>query len=239
MAFGDSAFATAPTSVASPDSYIDLGKSVERVESCPLKDYERLVLAAGESHLSLIALYKQSQQDDALKEVPGLEGKLEHQGAVHAVAWGSNKVPVVAAVGTGTLSLHEMHAGGFTSCSLTLPSSDRVHSCCFIGGESQRVAVTGDGEACHILALPDGGVERTLTLRSAGVAVRTHEREPHQLMVAEDEGHVHFVDLRVPTARPSLTRSLPPSFGVFDAGGLRVRAHWILKRCHSERMGPR
>jgi len=80
------------------------------------------------------------------------------------------------------------------------------------------------------MTLPDGGgsaakptclVERSLTLRSVGVRVATHEREPDQLMVAEDEGHVHFVDLRVASARPSLTRSLPPSFGAFDAGGLR------------------
>ena len=63
--------------------------------------------------------------------------------------------------------------------------------------------------------------ERTIRLRSAGVSVRAHANEPEQLMIAEDEGHVHFVDLRVASARPSLTRSLPPSFGPLDAGGLR------------------
>lgn len=57
-------------------------------------------------------------------------------------------------------------------------------------------------------------------LRSPGVAVRTHLREPDQLMIAEDEGHVHFIDMRFKSARPSLSRSLPPSFSL-DAGGLR------------------
>lgn len=208
---------------------------MQLVRCCPTKGLERVILAAGDTHLTLLGLY----QDSSLHEVTDLKGKLSHDGAVDAVAWAPS-TSVLASAGGGRLGIHRMMTEGVSSdlLAIPLPSSERVSSLCFLGQDS-TVATAGEDGRCHIFNLnflrADAGgesgkpsplaLDRSLTLRSSPVALRTNELEPHQLMVAEDEGHVHFIDLRVPSARPSLTRSLPPSFGAFDAGGL-ADADW-------------
>lgn len=103
-----------------------------------------------------------------------------------------------------------------------------MRSVCFLQRSAERIALTGDGCTCLVLTLASGcgsapAEVRRYALDSPGVAVRTHSREPQQLMVAQDGGHVHFLDLRVPSHRPSLSRFVPLDDG--DAGGL-IDADW-------------
>ena len=105
-------------------------------------------------------------------------------------------------------------------CPDTPHARPSLRSACFLQQQADRLALTGEGCSCIVLTLGGGSSDdaRRFELGSAGVAVRTHAREPQQLMVAQEEGHVHFLDLRLPGSRPSLARSLPPGeSALYDA----------------------
>lgn len=104
-----------------------------------------------------------------------------------------------------TLTVHRLSpAGGDPSRTrFALPEgADKTRSLCYLQNGADRLAVTGDhGRGIlHLIQLGEGGVKvlRKQVLASPGVAVRTHAREPQQLMLAEDDGRIHFLDLRVP-----------------------------------------
>ena len=209
-----------------------LSTPVCALECCDVPEYERLILAGGENHLILL------DGGDAQLRPLQEHWTLRHEGVLDAVAWGHDKGGRelrIAATGGGAVSMHRLLASRSGECerhSFAMPlGCQSVRDCCFLQEWADRVAVTGDSCSCHVLqfassstassasSLPAAAVLRTLELSSAGVAVRTHPREPQQLMVAEESGHIHFVDLRRKGMRPSLTRRLPP--GDADAGGLR------------------
>jgi len=144
------------------------------------------------------------------------------------VAWGHDAVASelrLATAGGGQLSLHSINprAAVASHYEFPLPAelvAGPLRSCCFLEQSPDRIAVTGDACRCAVLQLEAAAkVERIVQLRAPGVAVRAHSREPQQLMIAQEDGQVHFVDLRVPGGRPSLSRGLPPSS--LDSGGLR------------------
>ena len=207
-----------------PVTAIDLGLPVSALAACP--NNENLVLAAGADHLTLLA----TDDDGTLQR---LSTQLIHKGALDAIAWGTDAEELrVAAVGARVVTMHRVVAseGACERLALALPSGG-TRSCCFLQPTADRLVVTGDDCRCHIVQVAHAGasagagpapaaVERTLALGSPGVVVRTHSREPSQLMIAEEDGKIHFIDLRAPAgARPSLSRDLPA--GEADAGGLR------------------
>lgn len=226
--------------MAAPIDAIDVGLPVSALSGCPITTYERsaeLVLAAGYDHLTMLSVQPGCEDEPSkLQRVPL---KLHHEGALDAIAWGHvADEPRIAAVGSGVVAVHRLGPGQDGDCpriASTLPgvglASTSARSCCFLQSSNESLAVTGDNCRCYILRLQQATasttaapapalIDRTLTLGSPGVAVRTHSREPSQLMVAEEDGKVHFYDMRAPpSARPSLARDVPA--GEADAGGLR------------------
>ena len=138
---------------------VDIGRPTDLIECCPalstVPGSERLVLAAGEGHLTLVAAYPEGGTG-SLREVDGLQGRFQHEGAVHAIAWAhaSPSAPRFASVGAGRVGLHDLQQGGGSSVSLLLPTQERVNSCCFLAGRVDRLATTGDDGFCHIMKLP-------------------------------------------------------------------------------------
>jgi hypothetical protein len=51
---------------------LDLGRPAQRIECCPAVGYERLILAVGESHLSLTGAYDVAGGTER-RQVPELE----------------------------------------------------------------------------------------------------------------------------------------------------------------------
>lgn len=206
---------------------IELGKPCRHVACCPLPTYEHLVLAGGASHLSFFRCEPSPDGEEAPK-LTALELTCTHTGALDVVAWGHDAVASelrLATAGGGKLSLHSINprAADAPHYEFPLPAelvAGPLRSCCFLEQSPDRIAVTGDACRCAVLQLEAAAkVERIVQLRAPGVAVRAHSREPQQLMIAQEDGQVHFVDLRVPGGRPSLSRGLPPSS--LDSGGLR------------------
>ena len=198
----------------------DLPAPVTAVAACPVPDFERLIAAGGDDHLSLIG----ARSTDHLSLLPV---GIAHAGPLDALAWGHDPAAAelrLAAASKATLTVHRIPQGGSgdsVSTAVDLEANARARSACFLQ-HSDKLALTGDGCACVVLTL-DGSAtsaanSRRVALGSPGVAVRTHAREPHQLMVAQEDGQIHFLDLRAPTARPSLARAVP--LGDADAGGL-------------------
>lgn len=221
----------ASAAVQTPVAALNTGHPVSALEGCPITAYENWVLAGGTGHLTL--LYVDTTTD---AENICIKDDLPHEGALDAIAWGSAASGLhAAAVGGGTVVVHRFSDKVGELFKLALPTNSLfapTRSCCFLDGSIERLAVVGDDCRCHLLQLahtrgiaatadsaPPAAVERTYSLSSPGVAVRTHSREPSQLMIAEEDGKVHFVDLRMPGTRPSLSRDLPA--GETDPGGLR------------------
>ena len=186
--------------------------------------------------------------------------ELPHDGPLEAVAWGHEPIggllylaacglsSLSASVPTPTLDVHKLspgsEAGAATKRSIPLPKgAGSVRSCAFLQGNSdKRLCLAGDGNAALVVDVDGGGgkVVASYALGAPGcalalstcVAVRTHPAEPSQLMLALDDGRVHFFDVRAggsgggsggtsPTsavARPSLSRSVP--LDATDAAGL-------------------
>ena len=219
----------ANAAVQTPVAALNTGHPVSALEGCPITAYENWVLAGGTGHLTL--LYVDTTTD---AENICIKRNLPHKGALNAIAWGSAASGWhAAAVGGGTVVVHRL--SDEVVFKLALPTNSPfapTRSCCFLDGSIERLAVVGDDCRCHLLQLahtkgaaattdsaPPAAVERTFTLSSPGVAVRSHSREPSLLMIAEEDGKVHFVDLRSKDTRPSLSRDLPA--GETDPGGLR------------------
>ena len=205
---------------------LDTGRPVCAAEFCPFAPGARLLAVGATDGISLLSAGVEGA-DAALRPTAALQCPGV---TVQAIAWGKDSTPELRLVAAGprALSVHALGAHGESSRQVAqLPAEHGggdIFACSFLAGRTDRVAVTGDECQCHILQLPTDAspcaAVRSLALRSEGVAVRTCEREPEQLMVAEGAGSVHFVDLRANDARPSLSRTLPATFRR-DAGGLR------------------
>lgn len=223
------AVALATTAMMNPPiATHNLAAPITALAACPVPEpssSEHLIAAGGTDHLSLVA----ARPPNHLSQKPIA---LNHAGPLDALAWGHDANAVehhLAAFSAGTFTLHRFRAGGAgdsISTATELDASMRARSACFLQ-QPGKLALTGDGCACVVVTL-DGSANtdantRRIPLASPGVSVRAHAREPHQLMVAQEEGQLHFVDLRAPSARPSLSRSVP--LGDADAGGL-YEADW-------------
>jgi len=230
-----------------PVAALNTGHPVSALEGCPITAYENWVLAGGTGHLTLLQVDTTTDAENIdvkvdlyIPHVICQAGRVVNL-PLDAIAWGSAASGLhAAAVGGGTVVVHRFsdkvkNPSSEELFKLALPTNSLfapTRSCCFLGGSIERLAVVGDDCRCHLLQLdktrgaaatadsaPPAAVERTYSLSSPGVAVRTHSREPSQLMIAEEDGKVHFVDLRMPGTRPSLSRDLPA--GETDPGGLR------------------
>uniref|UniRef100_A0A7S2JBT2 Uncharacterized protein n=1 Tax=Haptolina brevifila TaxID=156173 RepID=A0A7S2JBT2_9EUKA len=214
----------------------DVGHACAIVSCCPLPAYERLVLAGGEGRLTFLKSTEHEGDDDEAPPVlKRLDMKCELSSTkIDAVAWGHDPVAGelrLASAGGGMLSVHFLNQS--LNCEENAPRADfalppstvaagPLRSACFLERAPDRLALTGDTCCAIVLQLAAGHgpvIERTVQLRSPGVAVRTHPREPQQLMIAQEDGAVHFVDLRAKGSKPSLSRGLAP--GDAAAGGLR------------------
>jgi hypothetical protein len=200
---------------APPTATCEVGARVSTIACCTVPGFEHCVLAGGDGHLKLLGVQQAVAHADGVAFRPLPEISLAHESGLDAVAWGPEVVNGemrLAAVGGGQLSIHRLAASGGEPINIrrAMPAdAGRARSCCYLQQrQAEQLAVTGDGCQLHILNLAASEpVLRRQTLSSPGVAVRSHPREPEQLMVAQDDGNVHFIDLRVPNDRPSL--SLP------------------------------
>ena len=191
----------------------DVGHACAIVSCCPLPAYERLVLAGGEGRLTFLKSTEHEGDDDEAPPVlKRLDMKCELSSTkIDAVAWGHDPVAGelrLASAGGGMLSVHFLNQS--LNCEENAPRADfalppstvaagPLRSACFLERAPDRLALTGDTCCAIVLQLAAGHgpvIERTVQLHSPGVAVRTHPREPQQLMIAQEDGAVHFVDLR-------------------------------------------
>ena len=176
-----------------PTLVADIRRPAELVECChshtTVPGSENIILTAGEGHLTLLAAYPEGGPG-SLREIDVLQGKLQHSGpAVHAIAWAkadpqtAPRDPCFASIGPGRANVHMLCSNGEPKkiCDTMLPSRERINSCCFLTGERRdHLAYTGDDCACSIVRYEKTTctLERCVMLRSPGVAVRTHLREP-------------------------------------------------------------
>ena len=213
---------TRPSTTVTPVVTCDLGSPLSAVAACPASGFERCIAAGGTDHLSLLAARATVDGSLSLRPLPV---ELTHAGPLDALAWGhdvDHSILNLVAAGPGSLVVHRlpMAVSDVTTTALTgTGAAGRVRSACLMHAQP-LVAVAGDGCACVVRPLDASQpVTRTYLLGSPGVAVRAHPSEPEQLLVAQEDGQLHFLDLRTPANRPALSRSLPP--GDSDAGGLR------------------
>lgn len=206
--------ADADAGTESPSVALSVDRPVGLVLCCPFDAGASLVLAAGDSHATLLSV-KEGADGLTLEPVP--ERPLPHEGAVDAAAWGRVKGQLsLATVGPRGAVLHAFRGDGESEVTRVdaLPAAAlaRVHDACLA---QNMLAVTGDDCRCHVVSLDAAAAaqaRRSLVLGSAGVAVRAHALEPHHLMIAE-EARLHFFDLRAPAERAALSRELPASLG--------------------------
>ena len=186
---------------------VDIGKNVYKLEACDYENAPALVAVAHQGGLSLI--HAQKMTVDLSLPAP----------AAHALSWNvlANTL-ALASVADDTIYIHLFPNDAqpySTHISLPTEASAKnaagIYDCCLL---DDTIAFTGENCFCHIARLDLHGqsynkyaeILRTIPLESEGVAVAKNAKENKQLiMIAEGRGAVHFVDLRSPGVRPTIS----------------------------------